>query len=387
MIKLRPPSLNIQDVASAELLVDGLRLPLLNTQLQLHHFLISEKMFRNAKSISLKVKFKNASEQIFTKALKHNWVFEEASQLKLLRPFKINLDSSYKNTDQNKAKILKALNERYMSATNEVIGTKGVKNLIYYSVGGNKDYLKLVKLSIESIFQTAPQIDFDVLFITPQSWVNDIEAIKPPEAVFKYHIIEDTDDGVEISKNKTKIFDFVEIDDYNKILFLDADILAAKDIHFIFDDDHEHEVLYVAINRAKVTFASHHSEYHGLKCLTREQVEAMHNGNQLAFNAGQFLFVNSDKMRKHFENVNWLMSVWPGIYFFEQSFMNHYFCSYNLTENSKLDSKVKLISTAEPLLYEKEIGDRTLIHFIAPALNPVAKVNFIKEYKDAYFPQ
>jgi lipopolysaccharide biosynthesis glycosyltransferase len=170
-------------------------------------------------------------------------------------------------------------------------------------------------------------------------------------------------------------------------LFLDADILAARDLNHIFSNSYEHERLYVKINKQKVSFSSHSGVYHGLKHLTNDQLEQMKLNNQMPFNAGQFLFLNSNKMRKHFENVNWLMSVWPGPYFFEQSFMNHYFCLYNLTDNQKFGSKVKLISTVEPHLYNPKIdNDDILIHFIAPALNATAKVNFITEYKNAHFP-
>lgn len=387
MIKLRPPSLNIHEVSSAELLVDDFALPLLDTQLRLHHFTIHEKAFKDANVIALRVKFKNGTEQVFRKSSKYNWVFDKQDQINLLKPFKINQHTQFKNNKEDKQIISDLLNEMYLEATNEIIGTKGKKNLLYYSVGGNKDYFNLLKLSIESIFQRVSKINFDVLFIAPESWIQDIESIKPENVVFKYHVVSDTDDGVEISKNKTKIFDFAEIGKYNKILFLDADILAARDVYHIFANSYEHEKLYVAVNKAKVTFASHYSDYHGLKHLTKDQMDAMSENNQLPFNAGQFLFLNSNKMQKHFENVNWFMNAWPGPYFFEQSFMNHYFCLYNLTDNAKLGNKVKLISTAEPHLYDPAVGDNTLVHFIAPALNAIAKINFIQEYTDAHFPK
>lgn len=36
-------------------------------------------------------------------------------------------------------------------------------------------------------------------------------------------------------------------------------------------------------------------------------------------------------MKNHFNNVRWLKNVWPGEYFYEQSFMNYYFAIKSLT--------------------------------------------------------
>lgn len=387
MIKLVPPNLDFKQVESAELLADDTSVPLLFTSLRLHHFTIDDALFESTSDLRLYVKFKDGTEETFTKINKYRWVYDKEVANKLRLPFKTNESSTYSNTKEDKQVIVDLLNQKYLDATNATIGKKGKQNLLYYSVGGNKEYFTLLKQSIESIFSTASKINFDVLFICPDSWVADIEAIKPVNAIFKYHIVEDTTDGVEISKNKTKIFDFVEINKYNKILFLDADILAARDIYHIFAADYEHERLYVKHNKMKVTFSSHAGNYHGLKHLSPEQMEQMKNNNQMPFNAGQFLFLNSNKMKKHFDNLNWLMGVWPGPYFFEQSFMNHYFCSYNLTNNEKLGKKVKLLSTVEPHLYNPKVdADDILVHFIAPALNAIAKANFIEEYKNAHFP-
>ena len=388
MIKLIPPSINFTTIETAQLVAGNFEMELIPYQIRLHHFLIPKDIFQQANSIRLIVNFKDGSQQTYTKLSKYNWVFDKQERIGLRSPFKINENSSYKNTKEDKTLISEALNEKYLQATNATIGKKGKQNLLYYSVGGDKQYFELLKQSIESIFEKISVVNFDVLFIAPQSWVNDIESIKPANAVFKYHIVEDSIDGIEISKNKTKIFEFSEINKYNKILFLDADILAARDLRYIFAAEYEHEKLYVKVNKQRVTFSSHAGSYHGLRHLSPEQVDEMKANNQLPFNAGQFLFLNSNKMRKHFENLNWLMSVWPGPYFFEQSFMNHYFCLYNLTENQKFGIKVKLISTVESHMYNPNLdNDDILVHFIAPALNATAKVNFILEYKNAYFPQ
>ena len=176
-----------------------------------------------------------------------------------------------------------------------------------------------------SLWEHSEKKAFEFLFICPESWVADIESFKPSDCVFKFHLVEDSTDGVEISKNKTKIFDFSQINQYKKILYLDTDIIAVRNFDHILCKDYGNK-LYVACNVKKVSFTSHGGDYHSLRYFSSEKIQELTNANQRPFNAGQFLFINSDVMKKHFENLNWLMSVWPGEYFFEQSFMNHYFC-------------------------------------------------------------
>jgi hypothetical protein len=62
----------------------------------------------------------------------------------------------------------------------------------------------------------------------------------------------------------------------------------------------------------------HKDVFHSISQISNEHLEALKLHNQMPFNAGQFLMINSDKMQEHFKNVNWLMENWPGHFFFEQ---------------------------------------------------------------------
>ena len=99
---------------------------------------------------------------------------------------------------------------------------------------------------------------------------------------------------------------------------------------------------------------------------------------QKPFNAGQFLFKNCWKMKNHFHKVKKLIKKWNGEYFFEQSFMNYYFCSNNLTNYNSLIDFISVININE--IDEKKILEHPLIHFSAPPINAERKINFIKKY-------
>lgn len=358
-------------------------------QLRLHHFLIHEKEFSEATGLSLIVQYKNGSTKTFSRDRKTDWIFERPNVNQIKNYLRQNKDSIYEDSDFGKNTILNILDARFKEGKNIPNITIGTKNLIYYSIGGDLSYLSLLETSVASIIEKSSSKNFEFLFICPQSWQNEISNF-PCLKNFPYHFhtIIDSKDGVEISKNKTRVYEYLNIDEFSKILFLDADIIAAKDVAEIFELQFEKEKLYTAYSKGIINLESHLKPYHGLCFWSEDRYRNICNNNQVAFNAGQFLFLNSKRMRQHFYNLRWLMKVWPGEYFFEQSFMNHYFCGYNLTESTIFNEKIKIHSTTNQIKYNPEVKDTdVLIHFIAPALNAVAKSNFIQEYCHAYLPQ
>jgi hypothetical protein len=97
----------------------------------------------------------------------------------------------------------------------------------------------------------------------------------------------------------------------------------------------------------------------------------------MPFNSGQFLFENSIEMKMHFQNIKNLLKNWSGEYFFEQCFMNYYFCKNNLTNSFDLNEKV-LVSDILGDLTKKQ--NKCLIHLIKPVLDAKAKINLINNF-------
>ncbi len=292
-----------------------------------------------------------------------------------------NHDTIYSNTSADKLLIgdmLAQLHQQALKVDNAMIGSS---NLIYYVVGHNDAYIRLLQKSIESV-QKFATCAYDIVVITDQQTQSKLMSNGAVSAaVTDYMIVDTIRDGIHSSMLKTLIFQYEAIDKYNKVLFLDCDVICKRDIAHVFDKDIAPGILYVVSNPA-INTGSFKTLFHGLLAYDAVQLQQMLNAGQLPFNAGQFMFVNSARMAAFFENVNWLVDVWPGQYFFEQSFMNHYFCLNQIADPIALSTAFDLLTCNEDITrVQPSHRDQTsFIHFVAPALNGDVKLAFIDAY-------
>jgi lipopolysaccharide biosynthesis glycosyltransferase len=290
-----------------------------------------------------------------------------------------NISKIFEDSPKGRFDCLKELDNKIELVHDTLDVPFGNKNLIYYSVYFDKGYTELLNISINSILDNSKK-KFDILIITDKDTKKIIEKLSFNKRIKpKYHLTETPLDGVDASKNKTKVFEFKDINNYKNILFLDCDILVTKDINILFSEKLELNNFYSAYNY-NLKYLHHNSFYHGFEFLDKAHVDEMKKYNQMPFNAGQFLFRNSNKMQKHFENLNWFMKNWCGEYFFEQAFMCYYFCKSRIVNDLILQKYTNLISVTNDI---KTINkpDSFIIHFIAPPLNAEEKIKFILKYK------
>lgn len=200
---------------------------------------------------------------------------------------------------------------------------------------------------LKTIIKYTQKLDFDVLFITDEFTKNKIEKLESIKSFsYKYFILETPRNGIDASFNKLQIINFSELNNYEKVLYLDVDIWCIKDINIIFNMPMTPGILHVRSNKSKYITSDFTLPTNGLMFLTEKLAQyILDTPNLTPFNAGQFVFINCSHIQEHIKNTLWLSEIWPGIHFFEQSFMNTYFCLHGLTEQKSLVSLVEIISS------------------------------------------
>ena len=324
-------------------------------------------IYTTTDNITFQIKYNNKEDALYTQKIAHK------------ECLRTNNSELYKNSFEGKNQCIQHLDQIMSKANLLDLTPQEGRNLIYYSVYFDNGYVELFELSLQTIIQNSKLKNIDFLVITDEATQELIKKTDVYKNVNINFLITDTPtDGVEASKNKCLIYNYEKIDNYKKILFLDTDIVCIGDMNNVFNKTIQPNIIYSA-RPSTSTYNTHKSIYHGLSFYTDEDIKYLTDNKQLPFNAGQFLFVNSKSMRNHFNNLVWFMKNWPGEYFFEQSFMNVYFCKNKAADFEGINENVAVLNTIVDLKHN--ITKKTcLIHFTAPPLDASKKLKFIKDY-------
>jgi lipopolysaccharide biosynthesis glycosyltransferase len=340
---------------------------------------LSNTIFENCTHIQYRIVYKNGITEIIKFNGKSQSIYRSKLTLATQQCVRYKTSELFDDSDGGRVKCLEELDKKISEAESSPSISYGDKNLIYYTIFFDKGYIELLNKSILTILKHG-KVNFDLLLITDEATKEKIELqpfikkIKP-----KYLLLKTPMDGVEASQYKTRIFEYSEINDYRNILFLDCDIICLKDVNTIFNSKLEDNLLYTARN-TNLNYGHHKTIHHGFVYLDDKHVFEMAQAKQMPFNAGQFLFKNTSKIQKHFENLNWFIVNWAGEYFFEQAYMNYYFCKAYATDDTILNEKMSIISTTNDMKFE--ITKNTcLVHFIAPPLDAKTKLDFIDNFE------
>jgi len=343
---------------------------------------LHNNVFENCAKIQYRIIYKNKTTEIFKFTNKTGAIYRSKTAAAVQSCVRYKVSDFYEDTNEGRLKCLSEIDLKIIEATMQPIDSKGTKNLVYYTIYFNTGYVELLNKSIESILNYS-KANFDLLLITDK---NTKELILKQSFVKKitpkFYITETPFDGVVASQNKVRVFEYENIEEYDKVLFLDCDVICLGDINTILNQNINHDTLYTARN-SNLAFWHHKTFHHGFEFLDQSHVNEMQMAKQMPFNAGQFLFRNSDRMRAHFNNVCWFMERWTGEYFFEQSFMCYYFCKSYITDDTILQNHMSIINTTNVTVYN--ITENTcLIHFIAPPLDAKTKLKHIELFLQDY---
>lgn len=158
-----------------------------------------------------------------------------------------------------------------------------MKNLIYFTLAHNKNYLQLLQLCVNSLVNTG--YDGDILFIS--NLENDIKNTLNIKNKMLFFDPEESS-LISASANKLKIFQFPNINEYEKIIFCDLDILWLKSPQDIFDTIKDGHLFFSEEgidNRHNMSLC-----YYSEKLITSEESDYMLSNNIIGLNAGFFGF-------------------------------------------------------------------------------------------------
>jgi hypothetical protein len=204
------------------------------------------------------------------------------------------------------------------------------KNLVYTTIGYNEKWFDIILLLLFSIEKYTTIKDFDFLLICDDNMYDSINNIikteLETELSFKvklHNIKRNSSAPDKASINKLYVFDFEEIDNYQKILFIDGDIISLYDLKNVFNNILCDDILYVYKEIDDIN--CHNHIFWGLENYTPLELERFEEKNIYPFNCGLFLFNNTIGMKEDFKNIILFISTYNGKSFYEQSFMNYYF--------------------------------------------------------------
>jgi hypothetical protein len=242
-----------------------------------------------------------------------------------------------------------------------------MKKLIYFTLGNNENYVKLADLCVNSLYEN--NYDGDFLFITnlKEIILNTISFKKEP-----FFINVDETNLLISASNKLKIYQFQNIEDYDKIIYSDLDILWLSNPDTIFNEIVEDKI-YVS---NEIELMS--EEWWGGNILNENEKQFIKENNIKGINSGIFGF--NKIMINHLKNIEEFLYQNQNLIndCLEQPFFNVYLFRNNLYDNI-------LNKCICHYGYNMDYYDGTVLHFAGGPGNFEHKYNKIINYKNKNF--
>jgi hypothetical protein len=236
------------------------------------------------------------------------------------------------------------------------------KNLIYYTVSGDIDYLNLLNISIESL-TTFGKYKGDILLIC-DGVIKDNITIDYTN--LKFMILDEADKNLS-SGNKLRIYEYENLSYYDNILFLDSDILIINDINLVFNESN--------LIKDKFIVSSEIGFFYHLKSITNngyagelltEDQKLIYKDN-LCICAGCFLFRNNKENIETLKEIYEMYSNGKRLDLYEQPYLNYV-----------LLVKHKFIHNLQPYISHVALIDKekVIIHYCGDAGGFQSKFKF-----------
>jgi len=247
------------------------------------------------------------------------------------------------------------------------------KNLIYCCVFYNKDYFKLLDLLLKSLRMYSSEDDFDFLVITQKEFEPLVKEIGRTLDLDLKTFCQDFSTIFQAACARLFIFDYPELDGYEKLLYIDTDILIKAPLHPIFQIlDGAKDLLY------GIESGTIESLNFGAQFFNFNQIDKSLTG----INSGTLLFFNSQTMKSLFQRIRihiefFTQSGNKPPYCMDQPFINFHAIKDNLYDNQTLNPYVSLFENNNTV---KNYTSSSICHFSFPIGNFGHKYNRMCEF-------
>jgi hypothetical protein len=243
-----------------------------------------------------------------------------------------------------------------------------MRDLVYFAIGYNENYISLLDISIKSLIMYS---SVDILVICDASFLPICKEILPERVL--YMTVSDSLTKEAAAMQKLNIFDYENINSYDRVLFLDSDIIVHTSLDPFFNRVSRPGVLYVYTEREAQY--EHKNLCFSLLNYKLEDFIMFKIHKVMVFNTGCFLFIRCPAMKFHFDEVRKMTKTHKGPFFYEQSFMNVYFNKLNATDRSVLTKSNYIMGS---LPYKDYKG--CIAHFSSITGDANNKLESMKEY-------
>lgn len=234
------------------------------------------------------------------------------------------------------------------------------RNLVYACVFFNEGYIQLLNLLAISLkYFGEIQKDTDVVIFTSDSFKDKVKNLfHTIDVPVKIHIL-NLNTLFESAYARLFIFDYPNINDYKKILYLDTDILITNKLSYVLDLELENKLY--ALQELNIG-----SQYHGADFFDFSKFDR----NLAAFTSGILLFNNCKEIKGLFNKIlnhiqKHLSEGKPISVVLEQPFIIYHAINENLYNNIELIGKV--INRPE------KFNNESISHFSGDIGNNVSK--------------
>jgi lipopolysaccharide biosynthesis glycosyltransferase len=238
-----------------------------------------------------------------------------------------------------------------------------MKNLIYFCAFFNEGYIELSKLLMSSIihFGNINSDTTDILMMTSQEFRLKVEKDELFEKLnVKFHIVE-ANSLYEACYSRLRIFEYDKINDYDKILYIDTDVLFLSDINEVFNNQIDEKIYAVEEAGSRKWHYFLYSKYEALCVLPKK-----------SFSTGIMLFKNSIIIKDLFNKILNHIIEWISLgkkmpSSVDQPFVIYHALENNLYDNELLTKYVSMwmnIELDEYVYNDKYYKDKKLVHFV-----------------------